>query len=1445
MYLKTKKLIIACAILSASIVFANNGLTSAQIKKDLAKNKPPLTTLDMKNNRWKALRIGINAVKQYKHKDYAKLAYGKAWDFSLGMPDTLKGKLNVKNFRLENGILKFTTDEDAEIFWGDHRQKKPEFGEESIGKKWSGHWYPIWLELKIKQSLPISKWHVQLREGNKSYRNRNRRSFTLKGTQWQTLRLPVLDSRAWYASLALLTSSSKNNVQIKSVSIYTPTLIRAYQKTLKLDSEAIDAAFSICTAPEYKVFINDKLVCQEEQGSRMSGILNRYSKMEKYFHKGENTISVEAETCNWSGDQNGFVMEGAVYSKNGKINVIKTDSSWKGQYLSESGTVNKQAWSKVKILGRETSRFEGGRSAYFLNPPYYGRIKEKPIGHSLPIFRPTEKISFAIKAFGKNLPGKFKLVYKITDALDSNKEIMSGVLLKKSAPIMANVKLSFLPPHPGVYNIKLSLLDINSGKELDSNTFEAVSVGKIKQKEISGTSATEGLELKLIDSIDCTKPKSRPMYCASSRGKKIIPKVTTKAFGKYLESGNKGWDFLSWKLEFPNHRRPFMLEIDYPDDSNRITAISLGFNGYYMVCNDHGNRDWPYAASGYYTGFQHPISNKMRTLRMVFYPKAPLGTITIGNALSGGRAAVAAIRLYAIENDLPALKIGSKTSRITGVHAERITEIPNNFYNGDMDSVFSGGHQMSKFPFHGFYKAWYTTNVNLIKYMRFCGENSLIAGLNMYADMHFPSSDPSSMCAGGAQADMAALLGEMFAANDLTLLLGVEYSSTAIVRQTNRATNDAIAKGAFTQSVMDKNGKQVKTWHSIANINDKVVQDGFFRMINDICRLYKNNPGIKGLFVQEQENHYNPCFAATPYVKNPLDFGYSDTTIAVFEKETGVKVPVPLTDPKRFSKRYDWLTKSCYDKWVNWRCAKIHDLNAEILNIAKKANDNWTVTIIHSFNAENVFDKKLTPRYFQKRTSFYPPLYKEKGFIVGRTYIESIRHQASDPGKYLANEAYADSPEVVEMFNKGFKRTAIQTGPQFYEPHLILPKGSWYWDFQLNGAYCMPPDDNISRMYNRLLYNETPYFLVQYWTDMNLPCGFEQERRLFNRAFTAIPEGKYKTLKGNGLDANTLIRAFKNNVYIINLLPVELKLTLHAKNTKALRDLAIGKIYKLKNNTVELRLRPNSLNTFKLQSDSPSQAKLTGAKSTCPKKLTQSLKSRVGKAIAIARSLSSNQKHSSLIKSFIKSVGTLNNDLKAKRYGKILMTLNGGLFRKGLGEARGMVSPVNWWIIGPFDNAKRRAFEKVLPVEKDLHDGIMEKHYTGINNKKLSWRKVVAASSGKFNGIIDLIEFYGGGNHNYQLSYAMTQIYVDKKMPAKLLLGSDDGLKVWLNSKKVFSIKPKRGLTPEENSVDVVLNKGWNQLVLKIENNVGGWGFALDIKDRNNKAISSLKYARN
>jgi hypothetical protein len=91
----------------------------------------------------------------------------------------------------------------------------------------------------------------------------------------------------------------------------------------------------------------------------------------------------------------------------------------------------------------------------------------------------------------------------------------------------------------------------------------------------------------------------------------------------------------------------------------------------------------------------------------------------------------------------------------------------------------------------------------------------------------------------------------------------------------------------------------------------------------------------------------------------------------------------------------------------------------------------------------------------------------------------------------------------------------------------------------------------------------------------------------------------------------------------------------------------------------------------------------------------------------------------------------------------------------------------------------------------------------------------------------------------------MTQIYVDKKMPVKLLLGSDDGLKVWVNGKKVFSIKPKRGLTPEENSVDVVLNKGWNQLVLKIENNVGGWGFALDIKDRNNQAISSLKYARN
>ncbi|AWI08127.1 hypothetical protein [Ereboglobus luteus] len=61
-----------------------------------------------------------------------------------------------------------------------------------------------------------------------------------------------------------------------------------------------------------------------------------------------------------------------------------------------------------------------------------------------------------------------------------------------------------------------------------------------------------------------------------------------------------------------------------------------------------------------------------------------------------------------------------------------------------------------------------------------------------------------------------------------------------------------------------------------------------------------------------------------------IDWGYGDDTIACFERETGIKVPVNNDDPDRHERRFAWLTGGHRDAWMAWRCRKASDFFAKV-----------------------------------------------------------------------------------------------------------------------------------------------------------------------------------------------------------------------------------------------------------------------------------------------------------------------------------------------------------------------------------------------------------------------------------------------------------------------------------------------------------------------------------
>ncbi|HMO64879.1 MAG TPA: hypothetical protein PKE47_06605, partial [Verrucomicrobiota bacterium] len=61
-------------------------------------------------------------------------------------------------------------------------------------------------------------------------------------------------------------------------------------------------------------------------------------------------------------------------------------------------------------------------------------------------------------------------------------------------------------------------------------------------------------------------------------------------------------------------------------------------------------------------------------------------------------------------------------------------------------------------------------------------------------------------------------------------------------------------------------------------------------------------------------------------------------------------------------------------------------------------------------------------------------------------------------------------------------------------------------------------------------------------------------------------------------------------------------------------------------------------------------------------------------------------------------------------------------------------------------------------------------------------------------------------------------------------LGSDDGVQVWLNGRRIHANKADRAAAPDQDAVRLWLRPGGNRLLLKVSNGAGGSGFYFRLK---------------
>jgi len=136
---------------------------------------------------------------------------------------------------------------------------------------------------------------------------------------------------------------------------------------------------------------------------------------------------------------------------------------------------------------------------------------------------------------------------------------------------------------------------------------------------------------------------------------------------------------------------------------------------------------------------------------------------------------------------------------------------------------------------------------------------------------------------------------------------------------------------------------------------------------------------------------------------------------------------------------------------------------------------------------------------------------------------------------------------------------------------------------------------------------------------------------------------------------------------------------------------------------------------------------------------------------------------------------------------------------------------VAWQVAGPY-SSEGSNYSQLLNMPFDPET----------QGKSVQWRPAGAGTNPEKPYLIDLLALFGG---DQKVAYARTWINAGKGSQYTLNIGSDDGVKAWLNGKLVHTNDAARAAVADSDKVPLTLNHGWNCLMLKVTQNVLTWEF--------------------
>ncbi len=176
-----------------------------------------------------------------------------------------------------------------------------------------------------------------------------------------------------------------------------------------------------------------------------------------------------------------------------------------------------------------------------------------------------------------------------------------------------------------------------------------------------------------------------------------------------------------------------------------------------------------------------------------------------------------------------------------------------------------------------------------------------------------------------------------------------------------------------------------------------------------------------------------------------------------------------------------------------------------------------------------------------------------------------------------------------------------------------------------------------------------------------------------------------------------------------------------------------------------------------------------------------------------------------------------------------------GIQRIGEGRVSGHIEPFietlrfvghpmrKCWVVGPFEIPYWPGIPVSFPPESGFDSAAT---YTGIGGQTVRWRRWEALQS----SYVDFVELFEPDSLG--VAYAFTYLWSPADTLARFGLGSNDGVRLWVNGEMVHENVVQRVATPNEDIFEARLRRGWNEILVKVDQAGRSWGLYLNVDDR-------------